>query len=81
MEFKEAMDALGLTAADVARALGLKDPERAGAQRVRQMRLGRDNPSSRPPPAGWPKKLAALGKKRGKELARVAGILEKQAGP
>lgn len=71
MTFREATDeafALGLTAADLAAALGLKP------NTVRAMRLGTAH--GRTPPVDWAFVLAAVARQRGAELLELAERVE-----
>lgn len=67
------MDRLELSAPDVAAALGVKPGT------VRQMRLEEGTEGYRTPPANWRAVLAALAKKRGKEMAKFVEQLERAA--
>lgn len=69
MNFREAMDALGLTSPEVARAFGLE------SQTVRQMRLEPDKPGFRAPPSDWRSRLAKMGREKGGDLQRIADEL------
>ena len=71
--FKEATDALGLSAPELAEIFGRP------AQSIRQMRLDADHSSYRPPPEGWEKTLAPLVREKGAELRELAEELEKAA--
>ncbi len=68
--FREAMDALGLTAEEAAAVFGRP------AQSVRQWRLDPGDPSARRPPADWRQRLAAFARTRGGELQELAAELE-----
>lgn len=70
MEFKEAVDALGLSAVRVAAILGRP------AQSVRQMRLDPTSRHYRPPPADWRGILARYARSRGRELLALADRLD-----
>jgi hypothetical protein len=70
MEFREAMDALGLSAPEAAAALGLQP------QTVRMMRMDPSAAGYRRPPEGWERVLAKLARERGGELAQLAEQLE-----
>ena len=72
MNFREAMDALGLTAPEAAAGLGLT------AQTVRQMRLDPDKPGYRSPPPNWRAVLARIGREKGQELSDVISRLERE---
>lgn len=71
MSFRAAMDKLGLTAAEVARALDRT------TQHVKQMRLDPGNVNYRAPPTGWQRKLAALARSRSRAAAKVADQLDR----
>lgn len=71
MNFAEAMDAIGVSAPEVADRLGLT------AQTVRQMRLDPENPGYRSPPAAWGRLLAQMARERGGELHGLADELER----
>jgi len=71
VNFREAMDRLELSAPDVAEALGVKPGT------VRQMRLEEGTEGYRTPPENWRAVLAALARKRGKDLAKVAEQLDR----
>lgn len=73
MNLREAMDALRLTAPEVADALNTT------AQHVRQMRMDSNKEGSRPAPAGWQKKIVSLARKRGIQMARVIDQLERES--
>jgi hypothetical protein len=76
MDFKEAtgrlMDA-GLTAGDLAEALGL------APQTVRAMRLDPSSSSYRNPPEGWRKAFGKLARERGGRLLELAREFEEGA--
>lgn len=69
--FKEAGDALCLSAAELAELL------RMPVQSVRQARLSPKSARYRSPPAGWEAKLAKLARKRARELERLVEELER----
>ncbi len=69
--FKEATDALGLTAPELAEMFGVS------AQTIRQARLDPEHVGHRSPPSGWEEKLAAVAKKKGGELAELAKALKR----
>jgi transcriptional regulator with XRE-family HTH domain len=73
VEFREAMDELGLTAADVADALGVTP------QTVRQMRMDPSAAGYRTPPEAWPAVLAKLARARGGEMQKLADRIERQS--
>lgn len=73
MNFREAMDALGVSAAEVARAFGLTP------QTIRQMRLDPGRPGYRSPPERWQQGLAELARERGGQLEEIAVTLEGEA--
>ena len=70
MDFKEAMDAVGVTAVELGEELG------SPAQSIRQARLDPDNANYRPPPQGWEKVLARLARERCPDLKRLAELDE-----
>jgi hypothetical protein len=72
--FKEATDALGLSAPELAELFGRP------AQSIRQMRLDPEHNSYRPPPDGWERILAPIAKERGIVLYDLAQELERAAG-
>jgi hypothetical protein len=74
MNFREAMDALGLTAPEVAEAFQMT------TQTIRQMRLDPDRPGYRSPPPSWRSMLAQIGKDKGEELSTVVRQLEGERG-
>jgi hypothetical protein len=71
--FKEATDALRLSAPELAALFGLS------VQTVRQMRMDPGNPGFRSPPDGWERKLAPLAEERGSALRELAEELGKAA--
>ncbi|MQA88714.1 MAG: hypothetical protein GEU90_00570 [Gemmatimonas sp.] len=72
MDFKQSMDALGITAEDAAELLDRP------AQSIRQMRLDPDHRNYRPPPTDWRERLAQYARQRGGELASIANTLEQE---
>ena len=77
MDFQEATDKLmarGASLADIAEALGI------AYTTVRAARLDPSSSSYRPPPEGWPEKLAAFARSRGGELVKLAEQLRRAAG-
>ncbi len=75
MTFREATDRLaerGVGLAAVADALGVSYAT------VKQARLDASSPSYRKPPEGWEPVLAALARKRGGELLKLAERLERE---
>jgi len=75
MNFRDAMNALGLTADDVAAAIG------RSAQYVRQMRLDPAHPNYRPPPREWRQILARIVREQCSARIGLAEIIEREAGP
>jgi hypothetical protein len=71
VEFREALDALGLTAPEAAAAFGLQP------QTIRLMRMDPSAAGYRRPPEGWEKVLAKLARQRGGELAQLAERLDR----
>lgn len=69
MEFKEAVDRIGLPVSDVAAEFGVKP------QSLRQMMLSSDKASYRRPHAGWELVLAEVARKRARELLTIADEL------
>jgi hypothetical protein len=74
VDFAEATDRLGMTASEVADALGLQ------TQTVKQMRMRPSSAGYRNPPAGWERVLSQMARKRSRELARLADDLARLAG-
>lgn len=70
MNFREAMDAVGVTAVELGRELGVP------AQSIRQARLDPEAPGHRRPPKGWEAVLARLAREKCGDLKRVAGLEE-----
>lgn len=68
MDFREAMDAVGVSATELGEELGVSP------QSIYQARLEPGNPGRRPPPKGWEKVLARLARERCPELKRVAEL-------
>lgn len=71
MEFREALDVLGIDAATAGEMFGVQ------AQTIRQMRLDPDKPGYRKPPEGWQATLAKVARARGREMDKVADRLER----
>ncbi len=71
MEFRDALDALGLDSASAGELFNLQP------QTIRQMRLEPGTAGYREPPAGWQGKLADEARKRGGELAAMEKKLRK----
>ncbi len=68
MNFREAMDLLGMTAVEVAAEL------EASPASVRQARLDPDASGYRTPPPGWEKVFARLARERCPDLKRLAEL-------
>ena len=73
MDFREAMDLLGLTGVEAAEELGVSPAA------VRQARLDTDASGYRNPPAGWEKVFARLARERCPELKRLAELDQEEA--
>ena len=71
MQFKDALDNIGLSASEAGELFGLT------GQTVRQMRMDPDAAGYRSPPDGWVKILAAYARTRGKEMGKIAERLER----
>jgi DNA-binding transcriptional regulator YiaG len=67
---RDAMDLLGLKAAEVAEIFDTP------VQSVRQWRLDDTNSNYRPPPAGWQRKLLPIARRHGKKVAQLISELE-----
>ena len=68
MEFREAMDLLGLTAVEAAKELEVSPAS------VRQARLDSEASGYRSPPPGWEGVFARLARERCPDLKRVAEL-------
>jgi len=68
MEFREAMDLLGITAVEAAEALGVSPAL------VRQARLDPESSGHRNPPQGWEHVFSRLAKEMCPDLKRVAEL-------
>ena len=73
LTLRAAMDAIGVTTAELAAELGVSP------RHVRQMRLDQRDPGYRPAPGGWQNVLAQLARRRAAELRDVAGELDPNA--
>lgn len=68
MDFREAMDAVGVNAVELGKEMGV------APQNIRQARLDPSKPGHRPPPEGWEKVLARMARERCPELRKVAEL-------
>jgi hypothetical protein len=72
MNFRDAMDALGLSAEDVGSAIG------RSAQHVRQMRLDPAHPNFRSPPRDWRQVLGRVVREKCAERIGLAEMIERE---
>ncbi len=72
MNFRDASDALtaSVTLSRIAETMGV------AGNTVLRARMDRDNPNSRPAPAGWEKAIAKVARERAGELVKLAEELE-----
>lgn len=68
MEFRQAMDAVGVSATELGKEMGVP------AQSIRQARLDHQKAGHRPPPKGWEAVLARMARERCPDLKRVAEL-------